>query len=396
VSAAPRIVVVSPYGREYGPPRTLEHVARAIRLSGYEPVCVVPRGATVTPKLQEMEPEIHRIERLSTIPRTGNPRRLAAFIDDHLAAADRIVEIAQSHGAAAIYSTSEAIFCGGIAARRLKIPSMAHVIGMSIASPRWGAAVYIRLLRSLNDTFVACSSAVADMLESSGVEDDRITVVHNGIEIAEIDEALAAGGSPVNGSGPRIGMFAAYDSRKGHELFVEAAARVARERPDARFFLVGAVLEGQAESDAFEQRVTRMVDSLGLGSRFVRPGYVPVPEVYRWIEAMDVIVVPSKTEAFAHALLEAMACRRAVVATAIEGNLDAFVDGHSGVYVPRNGAALARAITSLLADPDRRERLGAAARRRVELLFDINVTLSCLADAVEAALDGSTPARAAA
>jgi hypothetical protein len=64
--------------------------------------------------------------------------------------------------------------------------------------------------------------------------------------------------------------------------------------------------------------------------------------------------------------------------------------------VPRKGAALARAITSLLADPDRRERLGAAARSRVELLFDVNVTLSCLADAVGAALDGSPAARAAA
>jgi glycosyltransferase involved in cell wall biosynthesis len=139
-----------------------------------------------------------------------------------------------------------------------------------------------------------------------------------------------------------------------------------------------------------------MVDSFGLGGRFVRPGYVPVPEVYRWIEAMDVIVVPSKTEAFAHALLEAMACSRAVVATAIEGNLDAFVDGHSGEYVPRNGAALARAITSLLADPERRERMGEAARRRVELLFDVNVTLSCLADALGAALGDSTATPAAA
>lgn len=373
-----RIVVVSPYGREYGPPRTLEHVARGLRIGGYEPICVVPPGAKITPALAALEPTIIELAGLTTVPRTLDPRRLATFTRRHLRAAEDIAAIVRDQGANAVYSSSEAIFCGGLAARRTDVRSIVHVIGMSIANPRWGAAAYIRLLASTTDAFIACSSAVAEMLAAEGVDDERIRVVHNGIEIDDLDSALAlAEPTPLEISvqGPKVGMFAAFDSRKGHELFVEAAAEIAAALPSTRFYLVGGVLEGQAESSAFAHRIEGLIDQFGLSRRFVRPGFVPAPEVYDWICSMDVVLVPSRTEAFAHALLEAMACRRAIVATAVEGNLDAFVDGHSGIYVRRRPDELAAAVIGLLQDDALRKRIGEAARERVELLFDVHVTL---------------------
>ena len=105
------------------------------------------------------------------MPRTLNPVRLGNFLSDHLEASHRIAEIASERQARLVYSISEATFCGALAARRLSVPSLVHVIGMSIQSPRWAARIYIPLLSRLTDEFVACSSAVADMLADHGVPD---------------------------------------------------------------------------------------------------------------------------------------------------------------------------------------------------------------------------------
>lgn len=369
----PRIVVVSPYRSEYGPREVLDHVLRALVLAGYEPICALPPHATPPGALADLGLTTHVVDSLGTVPRTVSPRRLGRFMKDHLTAARGLAEIGRATGARGIYSVSEATLCGSIAARQLHVPGIIHAIGMSIQSPRITASLYIGMLDHLSDHVVACSSAVADMFTRFGVPDSKITVVHNGISVAEVDRSMTA--VELMHEGPKIGMVAAYDPRKGHDLFLEAAAEVARHHPTARFYLIGGTLEGQSESVAYELRVEELIGDLRLLEHVVQTGYVPAPHVYDWIRAMDIIVVPSRTEAFAHALLEAMACRKPVIATGIEGNLDAFVHGHSGLYTQRDPRALAALVMRLIDDPAEREALGAAARERVALLFDLAVTV---------------------
>ena len=376
------VVVVSPYGAEYGPPRTLEHVARAAALAGYRPVCAVLPGATLTDGLRTAAAEVRVVPRLATVPRTLNPSRLALFLRDHLVAAAEIARIAEEAAAALVYTISEATLAGGLAARRLGLPSVTHVIGMSIKSPAWLARAYVPLLDRLTTRFVACSSAAADMLVKHGVADESIDIVHNSIPIAVVD-ASAGSPSPLPpGGGPRVGMVAAYDARKGHELFVATAAQVVDRHPDARFYIVGGVLRTQAESAVFEDKVRRLIAARGLTGRVEQVGYVAASEVYAWLRALDVVVVPSRTEAFAHVVLEAMACGRPVVATGIEGNLDAFVHGHSGLYADAEPDALAEQVSALLEDPAWAAELGAAARSRASLFFDESISLPAVADTI--------------
>lgn len=380
MSSRGSIVIVSPYRIEYGPPQTLRHVTRALADAGYDPVCLVPRGAQRGGDLEQLA-DVRELHDLTTVPRTWNVARLGLFLGQHLGAASAIESVAREVDARAIYSISEAVFAGSVAARRLKIPGIVHVIGMSIRSPRLGGLAYVRMLNQVTKHFIACSSAVAEMLADYGVDDDKISVVHNGVPLARIESSNDLP-DPLEGQPhPRIGMIAAYDARKGHDLFVDAAGIVNAELPGATFYLVGGVLEDQPESAAFEQRVIAQIERLGLESCVRRVGYVAPPELYSWIRSMDIVVVPSRTEAFAHVLVEAMKCGRPVVATGIEGNLDAFVDGHSGLYARRDPASIAAKVRELLVDPERAKAMGRAAEKRAQL-FDLESMLPALADAV--------------
>src|SRR5207248_1840363 len=120
----------------------------------------------------------------------------------------------------------------------------------------------------LSDVFIACSSAVSAMFTNYGIPDDRVVVVHNGIDVEAVENG-SAGAAPFHDERPKIGMVAAYDPRKGHDLFIEAAVRIAARFPDARFYLIGGRLASHPESLLFENRMRLLIERHGLSSQFV-------------------------------------------------------------------------------------------------------------------------------
>jgi glycosyltransferase involved in cell wall biosynthesis len=116
-------------------------------------------------------------------------------------------------------------------------------------------------------------------------------------------------------------------------------------------------------------------------------GPIPPHELGRYYDRAAVVAVPSRREGYGLVAREAMAHGRPVVASAVGGLLEAIEDGVNGVLVPpRDAAALRRALEELLDDPDRRARLGAAARefavqhfareREVEALLSVYATVA--------------------
>ncbi len=99
-------------------------------------------------------------------------------------------------------------------------------------------------------------------------------------------------------------------------------------------------------------------------------GFVPHDELGSYYERASIVVVPSRREGYGVVAREAMSYGRAVVATNVGGLLDAIEDEVSGLLVERGDpAALREALERLLADPPRRERLGAAARTKAQAAF---------------------------
>jgi glycosyltransferase involved in cell wall biosynthesis len=155
------------------------------------------------------------------------------------------------------------------------------------------------------------------------------------------------------------------ERRKGVERLVDAFAGLVADRPDARLLLVGGA-RGVREDTESELRA--LVAERGLREAVRFCGAQPDPRPYLW--AADVFVLPSFREGMPNTLLEAMACGVPCVAPPSAGG-DELLDAATGLVPASNEPGhLLGALQELATDPDRRARMGRAARERVRE-FDV-------------------------
>jgi glycosyltransferase involved in cell wall biosynthesis len=153
-----------------------------------------------------------------------------------------------------------------------------------------------------------------------------------------------------------LAMVSAMRSEKGHAVALEAVRRLVARVPRVRLVVAG---DGPTAAE-----VSRM--AAPLGDAVVLTGYRD--DVMELLDATDVLIHPSRTEAFPTALLEAMAARVPVVATAVGGIPEIVADHQTGLLVdaPPDAGRFVDAVLTLAADADLRRRLGEAGRRRFE------------------------------
>jgi glycosyltransferase involved in cell wall biosynthesis len=213
------------------------------------------------------------------------------------------------------------------------------------------------------DCFVAASNAIHEMLVGDGIDADRVVTVYEGIELERIEAE-----PPVNlhaefwlpKQAPIVGAVAALTQEKGHKYLVDAAALVVREVPDARFVILG---EGE-----LRPALERQIKDLHLDKHVVLPGFRA--DILSCIKSFDVFVMSSLFEGLGTSLLDAMALSKPTVASDTGGIPEVVSHGETGLLVPpRDSRELASAITRLLKDPERRERMGRAGHERVARLF---------------------------
>jgi glycosyltransferase involved in cell wall biosynthesis len=205
---------------------------------------------------------------------------------------------------------------------------------------------------------VAVSNEVKQRLLKAGVRGEDIDLIRNGIELGPFDNAVPSLREDLSpGRTPIVGLVGRLAWEKGIDIFLRAAARVLGEFPNARFVVVG---EGP-DKDKLEQ----LVDELNIRRSVSMLGHRgDMPSVYA---SLDVMVSSSRQEGLPIAILEGMASRLPLVATAVGEVPTVVLDSHTGVLVPAEDLdSLTAGITKLLRDSGLRTRLGAAARQRVE------------------------------
>ena len=137
---------------------------------------------------------------------------------------------------------------------------------------------------------------------------DKISVVHNGVYARETVEAYT---EQRTSAGPVVLFLGRVTFQKGPEYFVQAAARVLRHVPDAVFVMAG--------SGDMLPRMKALVEDLGLTESFRFPGFVRGAELERTFSTADVYVMPSVSEPFGIAPLEAMSYDRPVIVSKQSG-----------------------------------------------------------------------------
>ncbi|MEW2416489.1 glycosyltransferase [Streptomyces sp. NPDC046866] len=149
--------------------------------------------------------------------------------------------------------------------------------------------------------------------------------------------------------------------RKGAAVSIAALTRL----PDAELVIAGGPPAGRLDQDPEALRLREAARRAGVADRVRFLGGLCGEDVPAVLRSADVVLCPADYEPFGIVPLEAMACGRPVVASAVGGQLDTVVHGETGLLVPPGDPeALARAVSVLLADPALRASYGAAARRR--------------------------------
>ncbi len=259
---------------------------------------------------------------------------------------------------------------GRLAGALRGIPTIVHEHANLTSTP-WFQQVADRLLAPFTDIALAVSQSTFEFVVGARkIPASRTRVVYLGVPLEEFsrprsaDEIAAARQELGIAAGDfAIGTITRLHDSKGNSYLVDAAARVCRERPAARFFLVGEgpllpALQGQAAA-------------LGLGDRFVFAGFKR--DVAAVLSAFDLSVFPSLWEGTPITAFEALAMGKPIVSTDADGLLDILTPDHDAVIVPvRDAEALAAKIVWAMDHPGDRERLSENARRTGRQ-YDINV-----------------------
>ena len=217
-----------------------------------------------------------------------------------------------------------------------------------------------RLVLKHFDGIIAVSPPIGDTLRRARVPEGKVTVIANGIGFSSFLEVEDESSKREFGSGITIGIVGRLTRQKGHTFLFAAARGILQKFPAASFVVVG---EGPDRKP-----LEALAEELGIAENVYFAGYRDdMAGVYG---ALDLMVMPSLDEGLPMALLEAMAAKRAVIATSVGAVPDVIEHGVSGLLVkPSDAMELEGAVLSLLNDPSLRRRIGENARNSVVARF---------------------------
>lgn len=229
------------------------------------------------------------------------------------------------------------------------VPKLQRVLhlGLEMAVARWCQAV------------ICVSEKDRDLAESARIPHRRRITIHNGMP--DIPQALRA--RPGSHGGPiRVVMTGRLDAQKDHETLLRAVAAV----PDIVVTLIG---DGPRAAD-----LQSLSNELGIRERVNFTGYSNTVE--ELLATQDLFVLTSHYEGFPRSTLEAMRAGLPAIVTNVGGSSEAIEPGHTGYVIePNDVGALVSLLFRLKESPGLLTRMGSAARRRYEELYQFDTLL---------------------
>lgn len=290
--------------------------------------------------------------------------------------ARKLADLAQEIEAVLFYAnTVRAALYAALAAKLAKRPFIWHMrdFWLSEAEPNyiWLDTAVKRIICAQATQIIVNSQATAEHLPASG----KVSVVHNGLDVDRFDPNLDGRSFRLTHNIPEnvplVGMVGRLRPWKGQKTFLHMAAHIKQTWPHCHFVIVGGDTFGV--DDSYPQQLQELRQTLQLTDCVTFTG--ALSDVRPPLAAMDIFVHPGQPEPFGLVNIEAMAMAKPVVAFSHGALPEIVVAGQTGLLVePGNGAALAEAVSSLLANPDLGRQLGLNGRQRTETHFTIQHT----------------------
>lgn len=227
--------------------------------------------------------------------------------------------------------------------------------------------VYRWLLQDVSAVIAVSDSVRESVIERLGLAPERVHTIPNWIDpesFQPIDREAARAMFRLRGN-LTVACIGQITQAKGQEEFIRAAARIGQMRLDIEFLIAG---EEKEEGEPFTNKLKKLAASLGIGERVRFMGYVR--HIRELLASVDIVVVPSWDEGFSLVTIEALAARRAVIASNVGGISGIIKDNATGLlFPPRDAQALSNKLLWALSDAPLRDRLAAQGQRDVYARF---------------------------
>jgi glycosyltransferase involved in cell wall biosynthesis len=240
-----------------------------------------------------------------------------------------------------------------------------------LLSSRWEQLVLRFTDRLVDAVVVNCEAMRRHMMEDEGVQPEQLRLCYNGLDTGRFQPLPRQRPPVLAGASLVIGVVCALRPEKGLPTLLEALSKVvsgsaSAQRSGLRLVVVG--------SGAMLETLQEMSNRFGLQDRcHFEPS---TADVALWLRAIDIFVLPSLSEALSNALMEAMACGCAVVASQVGGNPELVSDGTTGLlFEAGNASELADRLEHLIFEEDLRIRLGLAASTSVRERFSLEASV---------------------
>ena len=318
-----------------------EHVistaARHLRESGHRvTIAVIHRGGEIQRELESDGFDV--VTQIADAPGGGSSAsKLRRVIED------RDVDVVHSHDLRSLVDAGQC---------RLRSRRFVHMHTFHFGNypfVPWKNLLLEAVFARIPDQLVAVGNVQRDtIMKALRIPSRRIQTIWNGVDREAAPEQTTAAGRPRR---VRIGSVSTLGEQKGIPTLLQSA-RLLRDRGvDFQLVIVG---EGPMRAD-----LQRVAIDLGLADHVEFTGWKP--DAQELLPTFDIFVQSSYWEAMSVVILEAMAARRAIVATTVGENTSVLSDNESAILVPAKDAeALADGLARAIADRSLRERLGAA------------------------------------
>jgi glycosyltransferase involved in cell wall biosynthesis len=352
----PKILYVSPGSIYSGAEESLRCLAQGLAALEFQQTAVVSLEGVLSEKLREIGCQVISANWYFNAAPTGDgsvphaTERFAAAVLDR--AQPDFIHCNADPGPAFLHE----------AQRRGKL-LVAHVRNAKFA----GAEDFLASASHL----IAVSEFVKHRLEQTGIADNRITVIYNGVDVDRFcpdvfDKVKMRRKFGLPADAFVAVMIASFIPGKRHDLMIEAFHRLRHHNPSVRLVLVGIPGDPQVM-----QNVRAGIENIPQRSSVK---LLPFQEDIREIQcAADVVVLPSDNEAFPRCILEAMALGIPTVASDNGGARELIENGVSGLLMAGGDAtSLAAVLQELFSSEDLRSRFAGEGRKRVERNFTLH------------------------